>query len=210
MKTTVAVSVATLLFAAVPASQGAETLGSSLDRLVGCADITESAARLECFDRGVAPLRPQRAPPPGVNAPGVAPAPVSASAPVAVVPPPVAQSGPVASPAPLPAQAAPPAPSAPPTQFALGEEQLKGRNQVQIAQEQASLRGRITQAGRGGQGTYLVTLDNGQVWRHEQGAMADYLTPGAAVTITRASMGSYRLTLDSGSKKNWVRVTRVR
>jgi hypothetical protein len=92
----------------------------------------------------------------------------------------------------------------------MGEEQLKGRNQAQVAQEQASLHGRITQAGRGAQGTYLVTLDNGQVWRHEQGAMADYLTPGETVTITRASLGSYRLTLDSGNKKNWVRVTRVR
>jgi septal ring-binding cell division protein DamX len=207
MKTTVAAGVAALLFAAANPSQGAETLGSSLDRLVGCADIAESSARLECFDRGVAPLRPQRVPPPGVTAPVVAPALVAAPAPVAAVPPPVAQSAPVSSQAPVPAQAAP---SAPPTQFALGEEQLKGRNQVQAAQEQASLQARITQAGRGGQGTYLITLDNGQVWRHDQGSMASYLTPGEAVTITRASMGSYRLTLDSGSKKNWVRVTRVR
>jgi hypothetical protein len=41
--------------------------------------------------------------------------------------------------------------------------------------------------------------------------MANYLNPGEAVTITRASMGSYRLTLDSaGNGKSWVRVTRVR
>ncbi len=188
MKTTVATSVAALLFAAVPASQGAETLGSSLDRLVGCADIAESAARLECFDRGVAPLRPPRAPAASVNADIVAPAPVASPTPAA----------------PAPTQ------SAPPARIALGEEQLKGRNQVQIAQEQRSLQARIAQARRGGQGTYLITLDNGQVWRHEQGSMAGYLNPGEAVTITPASMGSYRLTLDSGSAKNWVRVTRVR
>jgi Neuraminidase (sialidase) len=94
--------------------------------------------------------------------------------------------------------------------LSLGEEQLKARNQAQVAPEQASLQGRITDARRGAQGTYLLTLDNGQVWRHEQGSMADYLRPGETVTITRASMGSYRLTLDSGSKKNWVRVTRLR
>ncbi len=182
MKTTVAASVAALLFAASAASQGAETLGSSLDRLVGCAEIAESSARLECFDRGVAPLRPQRGPAP------------------------VAAPAPVANPVPVPAQTAPPAQSAPPTRFALGEEQLKGRDQA----EQASLQGRITQARRGAQGTYLITLDNGQIWRHEQGSMAEYLNPGETVTITRASMGSYRLTLDSGSKKNWVRVTRMR
>jgi 23S rRNA pseudouridine2605 synthase len=57
---------------------------------------------------------------------------------------------------------------------------------------------------------YLVTLDNGQVWRHEDGGMAPYLVPGDAVTISRGAMGSYRLTRDAGKSKDWVRVTRVR
>lgn len=207
MKTTVGAAVAALLFAAAPASQGAETIGSTLDRLVGCADIAESAARLECFDRGVAPLRSPRAPAASVDADVVAPAPVATPA---IPPPAVVQPAPVAGSEPAPIQSVPPTQSTPPAQIALGEEQLKGRNQAQIAQEQRSLQARITQAGRGGQGTYLITLDNGQVWRHEQGSMAPYLNPGEAVTITPASLGSYRLTLDSGSRKNWVRVTRVR
>jgi hypothetical protein len=44
----------------------------------------------------------------------------------------------------------------------------------------------------GGSGVYFITLDNGQVWRLESGGMADYLSPGAAVTISKAALGSYR------------------
>lgn len=89
-----------------------------------------------------------------------------------------------------------------------GEEQIRGR--VQEPEQEAALQARITESRRSTGGVYVVTLDNGQVWQHEMGSMADYLRVGEAVTIRRASLGSYRLTLDDGRDKNWVRVTRIR
>lgn len=91
----------------------------------------------------------------------------------------------------------------------LGEEQLR-RNDSSAEREEQSLQAKIAETRRGSGGLYYVTLDNGQMWRHEEGSMAPYLRKGAAVTITSASLGSYRMTLDAGSSKNWVRVTRIR
>lgn len=112
----------------------------------------------------------------------------------------------VAAPASASTSQSPPAAS---SASALGEEQLRSRRTDRDADEPA-LKARISEARRGNGGVYLLTLDNGHVWRHEQGSMAPYLKVGEAVTISPASLGSYRLTLDSGSSKNWVRVTRVR
>lgn len=114
--------------------------------------------------------------------------------------------------APDAAPASAPAPQTPPpasSASSLGEEQLRNRNTDRDAEERI-LKARISESRRGAGGVYLLTLDNGHVWRHEQGSMAAYLKVGEAVTISPASLGSYRLTLDSGSAKNWVRVTRVR
>ena len=67
-----------------------------------------------------------------------------------------------------------------------------------------------TQRELGSSRTYNLFLDNGQVWRHENSDLGTYLKDGDAVTITKGTMGSYRLTLDAGKAKNWIRVTRVR
>lgn len=104
----------------------------------------------------------------------------------------------------------PPAVAPPEQSSSIGEEQLRRRNTEDAVEESRILHARITEARRGSGGVYLLTLDNGHVWRHEQGSMAAYLKVGEAVTIRPASLGSYRLTLDSGNSKNWVRVTRVR
>jgi hypothetical protein len=76
--------------------------------------------------------------------------------------------------------------------------------------EQLPLHARIIETRKASGGLYLVILDNGQTWRHESGSMEPYLKVGEAVTIRKGSLGSHRLTLDSGKAKNWVRVTRVR
>lgn len=91
----------------------------------------------------------------------------------------------------------------------LGEEQLRRRSQSADADVQ-QLQVRITEARKGASGTYLVTLDNGQVGRYEEGSMAEYLRPGGAITIRPGSLGSYRLSLDEGRAKNSARVTRER
>lgn len=74
----------------------------------------------------------------------------------------------------------------------------------------AVVQARIVASGRSSGGLYYVTLDNGQTWRHESGSMEPYLKVGEAVTISKGSLGSHRLTLDSSKSKNWVRVTRLR
>ena len=58
--------------------------------------------------------------------------------------------------------------------------------------------------------TYNLFLDNGQVWRHEDSHLGSYLREGESITITRATLGSYRLTRDAGSAKDWIKVSRVR
>jgi hypothetical protein len=69
---------------------------------------------------------------------------------------------------------------------------------------------RITDLRRSGIASYLVLLDNGQSWQHENEYLGQYLQKGDAVTISRAAMGNYRLTRDAGKSKDWIRVNRVR
>lgn len=179
------------LAAACLAATAAEPPAGLVDRLVECTRVADNLARLTCFDREAAPLAVAGAP--RTAAPAASP-----PQPPQVAAPPQASTIPPPQP-PAAARSEPPS---------FGEEQLKDR--APDISGDTTLEARIASTRRGGQGTYLITLDNGQVWRHEEGSQADYLVAGAAVTITRAAMGSYRLSLSAGKSKNWVRVTRVR
>lgn len=159
------------------------------DQLLACSRLQDTAARLQCFDRATAPLAQQAAP--RAQPPATVPLPATPRA---------------APPATLPV--APPAQPASPQEF--GQEQLKAKGESGASQEPPALNARIASLRKGGPGKYLVTLDNGQVWSHESSVHADYLIVGEAVTISRAALGSYRLTRDAGKAKNWIRVTRVR
>jgi hypothetical protein len=183
-------SLASLVFATGAASLGAAQ--APAPQIVACTELADASARLACFDREVAPFARERREAPAATSPAALP-PVS--------PPVVAEA---------PAPRAPAPQQAPPPESAFGQEQLKPEDRQSTPAEAATLHARITAHRRGGQGTYLVTLDNGQVWRHEEGSRVDYLKVGAAVTISRAALGSYRMTLDDGNARNWVRVTRVR
>lgn len=186
--------VASLVLATCAVATGAAEPAPPAERLLACADLADQGARLACFDREVAPLVRARR-----EAQTRAPAPaVAASAPAPVAAPRAASTPPVA-----------PAPAAAPATPAFGSEQLKPIEKGSAASTEI-LHARITASARGGQGTYLVTLDNGQVWRHEEGSQMEYLKVGEAVTITRAALGSYRLTIDSLNSGKWVRVSRVR
>jgi pyruvate/2-oxoglutarate dehydrogenase complex dihydrolipoamide acyltransferase (E2) component len=115
------------------------------------------------------------------------------------------------------ARRAPSAPAAVPTTApaataalpSFGQAQLKPNERPAESAQESALHARVASSRSAGQGTYLLTLDNGQVWRHEDGDFASYLAVGEAVTISKASMGSYRLTRDAGKAKNWVRVSRI-
>jgi hypothetical protein len=166
---------------------------TSLDRLTGCADIRDSRDRLACFDREVAPLRSSRSEPlrPASPPPAAArvPAPAIASAP---------------APAPMPAPA--PAPAKP----TFGDEQLSPKSRAVAPEEDQVLHARIQRLRTVTASDFIVYLDNGQSWRHQDSSLGGYLREGEAITISKGTLGSYRLTRDAGSSKNWIRVTRFR
>ena len=172
-------AVSLAVFAALTPAWQAQAATPS-DPLASCGGITESQARLECFDRELAKSRPAAATPPAAVPKAANPAPAAA--------PPVVAPAAAAS-------------------ASLGDEQLKKKTD-----EPRELHARLTsQKELGSSRTYNLFLDNGQVWRHEDSHLGSYLREGEAVTITKASgLGSYRLTRDAGSAKDWIRVTRVR
>jgi hypothetical protein len=184
-KSVVSLMLATACLPALPAQNGS-------DRLIRCADIQESRDRLACFDREVAPLvTPQSRP-----APPPAPAP----------PAPVVKAPPVAAPV-----VAAPAPSAPaPAARSFGEEQLQRKDRAPEPEDQQSLHARIERIRTVTASDFIVYLDNGQAWRHQDIALGAYLRVGEAITISKGTLGSYRLTRDAGNSKNWIRVSRIR
>jgi hypothetical protein len=164
------------------------------ERLLTCYEMKDAGARLQCFDRAVAPL--------------AQPAAARTQPPATVAAPVSPRVTPSVTPQVTPPAAAPAAPAASLPEF--GQEQLKLKDQSASSQGSLSLSARIASMRKGGQGIYFITLDNGQVWSHEASAQADYLVIGETVTISRAALGSYRLTRDAGKSKNWIRVNRVR
>lgn len=168
----------------------------STDRLLDCAAVASATDRLACFDREVAPfarLKPQSTVPPATAA-----ATSAAPAKPAVTPSPTSPSPTVAT-----------APTAPAPVF--GGELLAPKSRAGVPQEQQVLHARIGRLRAGGTGIFLVYLDNEQVWRHEDESNGSYLREGEAITIAKTGgFGTYRLTRDAGSAKNWIRVTRVR
>jgi hypothetical protein len=70
-----------------------------------------------------------------------------------------------------------------------------------------TLTGRITSLTEDGQGMSIVTLDNGQTWRQLTGSTKLALKAGDEVTISRASFGSFLMSIPTGRP---LRVRRVK
>lgn len=178
-----------LLLASLPcAAQPAATPASAA--LAACADITDSAARLACYDKlagRAAPAGPQApaAPlqPGGAQAaaasvpPAVAPVPTTAPAPAAA-------PGSIAAAAPMPPSAAAPAPSSPKS---FG---LYGAEHPRPPPATPALEARIVALGRSAGDRMTVTLDGGALWELVDDS-DPLLAVGDAVTIKRAALGSY-------------------
>jgi hypothetical protein len=164
-----------------------------LDRLVDCTDLKSSRDRLACFDQEIAPLARARS--------SAIPPPVGAIAPRQQAAPP--------TPSPASAPAISSAPAAPPA-ATFGSEQLATKRQPSAEEDEIALHARIADLRAGGAGTFVVALDNGQSWRHENSMLGEYLRKGEAITISKGALGTYRLTRDAGAAKNWIRVTRIR
>jgi hypothetical protein len=175
----------------------AEAITPEMEKLVDCADLKDSLQRLECYDRGIVPFARARS----AAATSASAVVVRATAP-AEVPMPSTTSAPSAAPAIL--VSAPPASAS-----TLGQEQLPADRKPAAPEEEQVLRAKISSLRTAGN-AFLVSLDNGQVWRHEDQYQGAYLKQGESVTVRKAAMGSYRLTRDAGESRNWIRVTRVR
>ncbi len=113
-----------------------------------------------------------------------------------------------------PAPAAPavqaPVAAADPAPPALGQEQLPRSVAPPAAAASEALHARITELRNLGSGFYLVLLDNGQAWRHDNEALGAYLRQGESITISKGNLGTYRLVRDAGKARDWIRVARVR
>jgi hypothetical protein len=173
--------------AATPPSQG----------LADCAGITDSAARLACYDRlagrGAAPAAPEAPAAPAQPAGTQASAATSPSAGMATPPaPPV----PVTAPAPASAAAAaagaartPPGAAAPPppSPQSFGLYQAEHPKPPPVSR---TLEARVVALGKSAGGQMTVTLDGGAMWELLDDG-DPLLAVGDAVTIQRAALGSY-------------------
>jgi hypothetical protein len=190
----VGILLAAMLAMATPVR--ADPRGDVVDMLVKCADITDKAARLDCYDSAAPQLR------------------AAAQQPVAPVaaPPMTAQAG---EPAPLPAQAPPP-PPAPVSQqdgsFLSSLNPFSDGTEGPSAQQMAyqPIGGEILPVTIGvaeyavaPNGSFSVTLDNGQVWR-ERNEHYDHPSFRSdaknVVVIERGMIGGYNLYLRGEGK----------
>jgi hypothetical protein len=172
------------------------TAAEPLAGVLACRAITDSAARLACFDRETAAL-------------ASAPALSSAAAPAA---PAAAAATPENSATPLRAAAAP-AHAAP----ALDAQQSFGLSGSAIAAHEevagarpaklAKIEGRIVALALTGNGRTLFTFDNTQVWQQLESDGDMLAKLGDSATISRGLLGSYWLQLKNG---RGCKVTRVR
>jgi hypothetical protein len=154
------------------------------DALLACANESDAAQRLRCFDGVVANLR--KAP--------AAPAPTAAAAAPAAAP---AAAAPAAAAAPQPAASAPTA-----------EQRFGARGDISPDKHEQidELSGTVTALDTKPHGELIVTLDNGQVWAEKTPGSKVKLKTGDTVKIERGAMGSYTLIANGRSSK----VARVR
>jgi hypothetical protein len=161
--------------------------------LLACRSITDSAARLACFDRETAAL---------------ASAPAETLAAAVAAPPPSAAAAPVP-----PAPPAAPVPAAP----VLDAQQSFGLSGSAIAEKEeakgarpaklAKIESRVVGLALTGNGRTLFTLENSQMWRQLESDGDMLAKLGDVATVSRGLLGSYWLQLKNG---RGCKVTRMR
>ena len=165
--------------------------------LLACRSITDSEARLACFDRESAAL--SSSPPTATTA-----------APAAGAPPAASSSAGAAQAAPANVAATPAAPPLDAQQsFGLSgsaiaaHEEAAGARPVKVAKIEA----RIVGLSLTGNGRTVFTFDNSQMWRQIESDGDMLARLGDTATISRGLLGSYWLQLKSG---RGCKVTRMR
>jgi hypothetical protein len=190
------------------------------DSFRACARKQDVLQRLSCYDAEMAKLdAPQAAAPAAAAAVTTAPAPPAARA--------------ATPPATTAASAPPPATGLGSEQLRnapvrpLGEEQLrkpeapasssmlsslkfwKSKDPQPAKEADAGMTARIDSLRKNASDLYVVTLDNGQVWRQLEAEVDFQLGVGDTVRIDRGAMGSYRLKPVREGWKRWIRVSRM-
>jgi hypothetical protein len=170
--------------------------------LLACRDLTDSAARLACFDRETAALATAPAESTAAAAPAAA-APQATASQAAVTP----QASSTTAIAAAPVRAAP----------VLDARQSFGLSGSAIAAHEeaagtrpaklAKMEGRVVALALAGNGRTLFTLDNTQVWQQLESDGDMLAKLGDSATISRGLLGSYWLQLKNG---RGCKVTRVR
>jgi hypothetical protein len=171
------------------------TAAEPLAGVLACRAITDSAARLACFDRETAAL-------------ASAPALSSAAAPAA----PAVAATPENNAAPATASAAPRSASPvldPQQSFGLSGSAIAAHEEAAGARpaKLAKIEGRIVALALTGEGRTMFTLDNTQVWRQLESDGDMLAKLGDSATVSRGLLGSYWLQLKNG---RGCKVTRVR
>jgi hypothetical protein len=171
--------------------------------LLACRDIADATARLQCFDREAAGLAPAS------KASAKSASPAAATVVATPAQPPAAKA---AQPIP-PAPTSPAAPASPP---AVDSQQQFGLSEGAIAKQEiaagtrpskiSKIEAHIVRTAHASDGHLIFTLDNDQVWRQLE-AEEILIKPGEAVTVSRASLGSFWLKMSSG---RGCKVTRLR
>ena len=171
--------------------------------LLACRTLTDSAARLACFDRESAAL----ATAPAASLAAVPPAP-SSSAPTATTA--AAQAPAVPQTAPAPTAAEHPAAALDPKEsFGLSgsaiaaNEEAAGTRPAKLAK----IESRVVGLSLTGNGRTVFTLENSQMWRQIESDGDMLARLGDVATISRGFLGSYWLQFKSG---RGCKVTRIR
>jgi len=73
-------------------------------------------------------------------------------------------------------------------------------------QELKEIRGQVASLHRTADGMIVLTLDNDQVWHQEDSGATLIIDAGDSVTITRASLGTFRITDKRGHSARFKRV----
>jgi hypothetical protein len=155
----------------------AKAAEQTTEALLACADESDNAQRLRCFDAVVVNLRK------------ASPAPVA--------------TAPAASVAPSAVAAAAPASPAPTAEQKFG---ARGDIKPARHEDLSELNGTVTALGTKPHGELVVTLDNGQVWAEIATGSKVKLKTGDTVKIERGALGSYTLLAPNGRSSKVTRI----
>jgi len=163
--------------------------------VLACRAITDSAARLACFDRETAAL----ASAPALSSVAAPAPPAAAATPDNNAPPAIAAAAPRPAAPVLDAQQS----------FGLSGSAIAAKEEAVAARpaKLAKIEGRIVALALTGNGRTLFTLDNTQVWGQIESDGDMLAKLGDSATISRGMLGSYWLQLKNG---RGCKVTRMR